>query len=267
MDFSIMVGIVVAFGSLIAGFMLEKGIINSLFLISPFIIVFGGTLGAVILSYGFRDLIGAVKSLFQSYFSKNAPNPKNLIKKISTMAELCRKEGLLSLQKMLTDPDINNDNYLLLKEGMILTLDMKSEEEIRDAMESDIQTYSMQKQIEIDVFQGAGGFSPTLGIIGTVMGLVQVLSTMSDAEQLTGSIAVAFIATLYGVVLANLIYIPAANRLKSFLKRQKVFREIMVDGICLISSGKSQRDIENRLSLYYHAFPGGEKEYKDGINN
>lgn len=150
---------------------------------------------------------------------------------------------------------------------MILTLDMKSAEEIEAAMSSDIQSYSLQKQMEIDVFQGAGGFSPTMGVIGTVMGLIQVLGNMSDAEELVASIGVAFVATLYGVVFANLIYFPAANRLKATLKRQKVFREMMVDGICLIASGKSSRDIENQLSLYYHAFPGGEKKYKDGINN
>ncbi len=267
MDISTIIGLVVAFGSLIAGYLIEKGVLSSLFLISPFIIVFGGTMGAVILSYGFHDLIGAVKALVRSFFTKNAPKPEQLIQKVSEMAELCRREGLLKLQTMLTDADLNNDNYLLLKEGMILTLDMKPAEEIEAALESDMQTYTMQKQLEIEVFQGAGGFSPTLGIIGTVMGLVQVLSNMSDAEHLTAAIAVAFIATLYGVVFANLIYLPAANRLKTTLKRQKVFREMMVQGILLIASGKSSRDVENQLALYYHAFRGGEKKYKDGINN
>ena len=241
--------------------------LSSLVLPSPFLIVVGGTLGAVILSNGLKDSLSAVKSLFKSYSSKNNPNPEKLIQKISEMAELCRREGLLKLQSMLADADLNNDNYLPLKEGMILTLDMKSAEEIEAAMSSDIQSYSLQKQMEIDVFQGAGGFSPTMGVIGTVMGLIQVLGNMSDAEELVASIGVAFVATLYGVVFANLIYFPAANRLKATLKRQKVFREMMVDGICLIASGKSSRDIENQLSLYYHAFPGGEKKYKDGINN
>lgn len=267
MDISTIIGIVVAFGSLIFGYIYEKGAISSLFIISPFIIVFGGTLGAVILSFGFHDLAGAVKSLFKSFLNKNAPDPEKLIHKISQMADTCRKEGLLSLQNVLNDSELNMDNYLLLKEGVILTLDMKSAEIIEEALESDIQTYSLQKQFEIDVFQGAGGFSPTLGIIGTVMGLVQVLSNISDAEQLTAAIAMAFVATLYGVVFANLIYFPAANRLKSTLKRQKVFREMMVEGICMVSSGKSSRDVENQLSLYYHAFPGCEKKYKAGVNN
>lgn len=183
------------------------------------------------------------------------------------MADLCRREGLLKLQTMLNDADLNNDNYLPLKEGMVLTLDMKSGEEIRDAMESDIASYKLQKQLEIDVFQGAGGYSPTMGVIGTVMGLVQVLGHMANADELVKAIGAAFIATLYGVVFANLIYLPAANRLKTTLKRQTVFREMMIEGMCLIASGKSSRDVENQLSLHYHAFPGGEKKYKEGINN
>lgn len=267
MDISSIIGIIIAFGSIVVGYLLEKGALSALFLLSPFVIVFGGTWGAVILSYGFHDLGAAIQAFFASLLKKNSPDPEKLIRKLSEMADACRKEGLLKLQTMLNDGDLNNDNYLPLKEGMILTLDMKPAEEISAAMESDLQTYSLQKQMQIDIFQGAGGFSPTLGIIGTVMGLVQVLSHMADAAELTASIATAFIATLYGIVFANLLYFPAANRLKNELKRQKVFREMMIEGICLIASGKSARDVENQLSLYYHAFPGGEKKYKEGINN
>ncbi|HEX2985609.1 MAG TPA: MotA/TolQ/ExbB proton channel family protein [Caproiciproducens sp.] len=267
MDISTFVGTIIAFACVIAGFLMEKGTLGSLVQVSAFLIVFGGTWGAVIASFGFHDLIGAFKSLLNSFFNKNNPQPEKLIQKIAEMADACRKEGLLKLQTMLNDSDINSDIYLPLKEGMILTLDMKPAEEIASAMESDLQTFTLQKQMEIEIFQGAGGFSPTLGIIGTVMGLVQVLGNMTDAAELTKSISSAFIATLYGICFANLLYFPAANRLKACLKRQKVFREMMVEGVCLIASGKSARDVENQLSLYYHAFPGGEKKYKDGINN
>jgi chemotaxis protein MotA len=266
-DISTIIGVVVGFGSLALAYAIEKGSILSLLLPSPFITVVGGTVGACIISFGLKGLLGAFKSLFKSYSSKNTPKPEALIAKISEMADLCRKEGLLKLQTLLTDPDLNSDKYLLLKEGMILTLDMKPAEEIQAALEADISTYNLQKQLEIEVFEGASGFSPTMGVIGTVMGLVQVLSNMSDAEHLTAAIAVAFVATLYGVVFANLIYLPAANHLKIALKRDKIFREMMVDGICMIASGKGSRDIENNLSLYYHAFEGGEKKYKEGINN
>jgi chemotaxis protein MotA len=266
-DISSIIGLIIGFGSLIAGFLLEKGTLGSLFVFSPAVTIIGGTIGAVVLSCGFSDIANAMKAFIQSLFKKNAPNPEKLIQKVSEMADACRKEGLLKLQTMLTDPDLNNDIYLPLKEGMILTLDMKPAEEIAAAMEADIDTFKMKRQLEIDVFDRAGGFSPTLGVIGTVMGLIQVLGNMTDAAELTRNIATAFIATLYGVALANLVYIPFANRLKNDLKRQVVFREMMVEGVCLIASGKSARDVENQLSLYYHAFPGGEKKYKAGINN
>ncbi|HEX3040319.1 MAG TPA: MotA/TolQ/ExbB proton channel family protein [Caproiciproducens sp.] len=267
MDISTIIGMIVGFGSLGLAYAIEKGNLLSLLLPSPFITVVGGTIGACIISFGLKGLLGAFKALFRSYSKKNAPSPEALVTKLSEMADMCRKEGLLKLQTLLNDPDLNNDKYLLLKEGMILALDMKPAEDIENALQADLSTYSMQKQLEIEVFEGAGGYSPTMGVIGTVMGLVQVLSNMSDAEHLTAAIAVAFVATLYGVVFANLIYLPAANHLKIALKREKVFREMMVDGICMIASGKSSRDIENNLALYYHAFEGGEKKYKEGINN
>jgi chemotaxis protein MotA len=267
MSVSSIAGLIVAFGSLIAGFLLEKGHMASLFLLSPFIIVFGGTMGAVIVSFGFEDTAQAIKSLLASYRKENQPNPDRLIRKICDMANLCRSQGLLQLQNMLNDSELQTENLLMLKEAMILATDMKDKEGIQDVLEADVQSYTVKKQMEIDVFEGAGGFSPTLGIIGTVMGLVQVLSNMTDSEHLTMEIGVAFIATLYGVVFANVIYFPCANHMKVYLKRQRIFREMIVDGMCMLASGMSARNIENKLSLYYHAFSKSEAKYKSGIEN
>ncbi len=267
MNISILIGLVIAFGALLLGYGIEGGSVGSLVLLSPFIIVFIGTWGAVITSFGLSDTLSALSEFVKTFLNKNKPNPEELIKKLSQIAEKCRKDGILTLQEMFKDPSISSDKYLMLKEGMILIMDMKDIDHIQDALDSDIRAFSAKRQAQIDVFSGAGGFSPTLGIIGTVMGLVQVLSNMSNAEELTASIAVAFIATLYGVVFANLIYMPIANQLKSDLKRQKIFKQMIVDGIVLIASGESPRNIENQLSLYYQAFPNGEKKYKAGINN
>lgn len=112
------------------------------------------------------------------------------------------------------DADLNSENYLMLKEGMVLATDVKNVDTIQETLAADTASYTQKKQLEIDVFTEAGGFSPTLGIIGTVMGLVQVLSRMSDAKALAASIASAFIATLYGIFFANVVYLPAANHLK-----------------------------------------------------
>jgi len=267
MSISVIIGLLVAFGSIIGGFLLDEGHVQSLVVGSSFLIILGGTLGAVILSFGFHDTLQAVRHLSASFSKKNDPDPEHLIKKISEMATKCRAEGLLSLQSMMTDSDLNSENYMMLKEGMMLATDTKSVESLQETLNADIESYTASRQMDIDVWEGAGGFSPTLGIIGTVMGLVQVLSNISDAQKLTASIAVAFIATLYGIVFANIIYLPAANHLRCCLKRQVIFRQMIVDGMSMLVSGESARNIENKLSLYYHVFPNGEEKYKAGIEN
>lgn len=265
MDISVVLGIVIAFGSLILGYTLEHGVLSSLFLISPIVIVFGGTMGAVVLSYKLSDITSAIKSLIGTFSSKAIGSPTRVIEKIVSMADSCRQGGILKLQELINDPELNKDEFLVLKAGMVLALDMKSDEEIQYALESNIRAYTAQKQLEISVFTSAAGFSPTLGVIGTVMGLIQVLSNMTDAEALTASIGVAFVATLYGVVFANLLYMPFASRLKGVLKRQQILREMMTEGICMIARGESSRSIENKLSVYYQVFPHGDKKYKEGI--
>lgn len=266
MNISVLIGLVLAFGGLMLGFLLEGGSIVSLLLISPFIIVFGGTLGAVVTSYGLSDSADALKSFFKAMSGKNKPNPDELISKLSEMAERCRQGGLLVLDTMVKEPGFSDEKYLLLKEGMLLAMDAKDFDHVQNVLESDIEAYDLKRHMQIEVFEGAAGFFPTMGMIGTVMGLVQVLSHMSDPEHLTSAIAVAFIATLYGVVFANIICLPIANFLKKDLKRQKVFKKMIVEGIIMIAGGETPKSVENKLTLYYQAFPKGDKKYTAGIN-
>lgn len=263
----VLIGLLIAFGGVIAGYLLEKGSLASLLLPSPVLIVIVGTIGAVLASYGIKDTVDSFKDFMGTLSKKNEPDPATLIKKLSEMTDRCRKEGLLVLQTMLNDADIANDKYLLLKEGMVLILDMKDSEQIENVLESDIESYTAKRQLHVDVFMSAVGLSPTLGIIGTVMGLVQVLSNISNAESLTQHIATAFIATLYGIIFANLVYLPLGNQIKKDMKRHKLFKQIIVEGISLVASGESSRNLENKLSLYYQAFPKYEKKYKEGITN
>ena len=271
MDISTIVGLLVSIGGIIAGYMLDKGTLLSLLKGPSALIVVVGTIGVVITSFGLGDVFSALKSLFASYSSKSKPNPEALIKKICELADLCRSQGLLQLQSKMNDEDLNSENYLMLKEAMVLATDTKNTETMQDTLQADIASYTQKKQLEIDIFTEAGGYSPTLGIIGTVMGLVQVLSSMggsgSSTSVLTAGIASAFIATLYGIFFANVLYLPAANHLKTCLKRQLVFRDMIVDGMCMLASGESSRNIENKLALYYHAFPNCEDKYKAGIEN
>ncbi len=263
---NMLIGLVVSFGMLLGAFVIEKGQIASLVLPSPAMIVFGGTIGAAIISFGFDGMISGFQALMASF--KPGPDPEDLIKKICTMADKCRAEGLLTLQSMMTEPDFNTDNYLMLKEGIVLATDTKSAENMEATLSADLHSYTEARQQEVAVWEGAGGFSPTMGVIGTVMGLISVLSHMgSDTSALAGSIGVAFIATLYGVAFANIIYLPVATHLKICMKRQIIFREMIIDGMCMLVSGDSSRNIENKLALYYHAFPKCEDKYKAGIDN
>lgn len=266
MSFSLIVGIVIALGALLVGFTLEKGVLLSLFLLSPFIIVFGGTLGAVIASSTFKDLLAALKALGKSFKKTSEGTPTKILDKISSLSETARKNGLIALEPELQNPELDKEDMLMLKEGIVLLIIGKTSDEIRYILSSDIRAYLTQRQLEIEIFESASGFSPTMGIIGTVLGLVQVLSNFSSPEELTKSIATAFIATLYGVTFANIIFLPIATRLKRNMKRQHMQKEMILDGICMIAEGVAPRDMQNHLALYYQAFDEVGK-YKQGISN
>lgn len=265
MDIIGLIGLLVGFGGAIGGYLMEGGHIAQLLLLSPFIIVFGGTAGTILFSFKIQDVAGAFMALGKTFSGKEKDMPAIVIEKICEISNSCRADGLLRMQTMLEDPVIASPDFLMLKLGMTLALDMKGADEIEAALETDIASFTAQRQMHIQVFTGAGGFCPTLGIIGTVMGLVHVLGNMENAEQLVASIGGAFIATLYGVGFANLFFLPASNRLKSMLKREQMVKEMMVAGLCMIVKGESTRSIENKLSVFYQAFPGGFSKYKEGI--
>ncbi|KEZ89029.1 motility protein A [Lacrimispora celerecrescens] len=268
MDFSLLIGIIIGIGALITGFVLEKGAIYSLFLLSPFIIVVGGTVGAVIASYSLTDIAMAMRAMFRSFKHPHSASLEKMIAKISMIATRYRAEGVTCLENISRDPELNQEEYLLLKEGLVLIQEMKSPESIQYTLESDIRAYVQQKSIEASVFEAAAGFSPTMGVIGTVMGLIMVLASgFEDPSELAGSIGTAFVATLYGVCFANLIYMPIANKLKTQLKRKHIQKEMIVDGVCMIANGNTSRNIENELALYFQAFSDGATRYKRGIEN
>lgn len=260
-----LLGLIIGFGAVISGYILEGGHVSALMLLSPFVIVFGGTAGVMLLSCKGADIAGAFGGVAKTFSGKEAEMPGQVIEKVVHISDVCRANGLLSIQTLLDDPALSGEDFLTLKIGMVMALDMKGVEDIRTELENDIHAFAAKRQMQIAVFTGAGGFSPTLGIIGTVMGLVHVLGNMSDPESLVSSIGAAFIATLYGVGFANLLYLPLANRLKGLLKREELMRQMMCDGICMIVAGENARSIENKLSVYYQAFPKGQDKYKAGI--
>ena len=258
MDISTSIGIGIGLGALAIGFVLEGGSLLSLLHVSAFLIVFGGTIGAVVAGFPFSELKKFPQWL---KIALNGPeydlykDQEQLIK----YAEKARREGLLSLEHELRDID---DKFI--QQGMQLVIDGTDPETTKEILESNIDAMSHRHHVGVSVFEAAGGFSPTMGIIGTVMGLIQVLGNMEDPSALSSSIATAFAATLYGVAAANIAYLPIATKLK-FKDKQEVARmEMILEGIISIQAGENPSILKEKLKT--HLSPASVKVQGDTNN-
>ncbi len=263
MGIATIIGLVVAFGALITGFVLEHGDIMSLFLLSPAVIVFGGTIGALLISFSINDVTKMPMLLLRA-----ASTPKmSLQKTINTILDLAvkvKRGGILILEQTIRDPAFEKDNDPLLIKGLTLLMDRLDKEVLREILENDLRIEEQIKHKDISIFEAAGGFSPSMGIIGTVLGLIQVLANMGTPEELAKSIAVAFIATLYGVCFANLVYLPIASKLKLRMKLERIEKEMIIEGVLAINDFENPTSIRERL-LPYLKFQGkkGKEATKD----
>lgn len=247
MDLASLIGIVLGFAMLIGGFMLEGGHFTSLLEPTAAMIVFGGTAGATIASFSVDD-IKQVGALFKITFSEKKYEVNELITTLCGFAEKARREGLLSLERETANID---DEFL--RQGIQLVVDGTDPALVRDILETQIDFTDQRHKIGADIFEAAGGYSPTMGIIGTVMGLVHVLSNLSDPEKLGPSIAVAFIATLYGVCFANVVWLPIGHKLKLKSKQERFMREIALEGILSIQAGDNPSIVREKLRAFLSA--------------
>ncbi len=244
-DSSTLIGILGGFGALFLGFLLEGGSLLSLVGISALIIIIGGTIGAVVTSFGVKETLSIIKLLKDSMVSSNGPT-KDMVVELVSFAEKARREGLLALED---DIDQLDDEFM--KKGIRMVVDGVDPEVVRATMENDMYLYEHRKKEEAAIFEQAGGFSPTMGIIGTVMGLVLVLANLGgDTQALGHSIATAFIATLYGICFANLFWLPVANKLKAKLKRDIMEKECIMTGLQSLQAGDNPALIKERLISY-----------------
>jgi chemotaxis protein MotA len=257
LDIAAILGIVVGFGSIILGYLLEHGILSALFLLSPAIIVFGGTLGAVILSFDLKDLLQVGATLKSVFIVKKGRNSNNTIETFIELSGIARKNGLLALEPYIKSDELNE----YFKKGLASTIDGMPIDNIVNLLELDDMIWNEKAKVQVAIFEAAGGFSPTMGIVGTVMGLVQVLGNMSTPEKLAESIAVAFIATLYGVLFANLLYLPLANKIKRKIKGEQLDRMLIMEGITSICNGENPAAIRDKLTIF------AEKSKKDQAEN
>lgn len=244
MDFGSLIGITVALAGIIGGQLLEGGYVGSLLQSAAFLIVLGGTAGAVMVQSPARVFVRGVKMAKWVVLPPDFA-PQRMIADILRWSNSARRQGLLSLEQhadMAADP--------FARKGLQLLVDGAEPEKLREAMEVEIMTFEEYHRQAARIWEAAGGYAPTIGILGAVLGLIHVMENLSEPARLGSGIAVAFVATIYGVGLANLVFLPVANKLKVLIARQVLVREILVDGLVSIASGENPRMIENRLQGY-----------------
>ncbi|CAB1370547.1 flagellar motor protein [Denitratisoma oestradiolicum] len=244
MDIISVVGLLVGLAAIIGGQILEGGHLGSLVQPTAFVIVMGGTLGAVLLQSPLHVFLVGMKMGRWIFFPPTVL-PQTLINDVSRWAHIARKEGLLALEAQtasLEDP--------FLRKGLQLLVDGAEPDRLREVLEVEIGSYEADLKLAAKIWESAGGYSPTIGILGAVMGLIHVMENLSDPSKLGAGIAVAFVATIYGVGAANLIFLPIAKKLLTNVSRLVAYREMYVDGLVGIANGDNPRLIESRLQGY-----------------
>jgi len=244
-DWVTVFGLLLACGGLVGGLILEGGEIKDVAQVTAGIIVLGGTLGAVCINTPGPVLRGAIRRFRGVFFSTELPIAAT-VNEIIHLANKARKTGLVSLEDEL--PKISDP---FLKRALNMAVDGSDLSEMRSAMEMHISIEENRAEAEAKVFEAAGGYAPTIGIIGAVLGLIQVMKHLEDIKEVGHGIAVAFVATVYGVAIANLIFLPAANKIKARIAAETERREMMLEGVVGIVEGLNPKLILQKLEAYY----------------
>ncbi|AHG40259.1 MULTISPECIES: flagellar motor protein [Pseudomonas syringae group] len=241
MDVLSLIGLILAFVAIIGGNFLEGGHLGALINGPAALIVIGGTLGASLLQSPMSAFMRALKIVGWIIFPPRIDLPGG-VDRVIGWSMTARKEGLLGLE---TVADAEPDGYA--RKGLQLLVDGAEPAAIRSILEVDFITQETRDIQAAKVFESMGGYAPTVGIIGAVMGLIHVMGNLADPSQLGSGIAVAFVATIYGVAIANLILLPVANKLKAIAHRQSRYREMLLEGLLSIAEGENPRSIELKL--------------------
>jgi len=229
---------------IIVGTIRKGSTVDALWNPAAFVIVFIGTLAALLVQNQGKVLKRALK-MMAMVFKPPQHRPDDLISRIVGWSEISRRQGLLGLE-----PQIEPESDPFVKKGLQLLVDGGEPEAIRGVLEVDLETREATDLAGAKVYENAGIYSPTLGIIGAVMGLMAVMQNLADPSKLGHGIAAAFVATIYGVALANLFMLPMAARLKGLIHKQTRMREILIEGLVSIAQGDNPRQIESRLQGY-----------------
>lgn len=244
MDILSLLGLLIAFSGIIGGQLIEGGSASVLLQGAAFFIVFGGTLGAVMLQHPRKVFLTGLK-MAGWVFVRPPLDMQRLAYQLTAWSTVARKDGLLALENQIQDV---KDPFVA--KGLQLLVDGNSAEKIREVLAVDVNMYEELRWQSARVWEAAAGYSPTIGILGAVLGLIQVMQSLGDPSKLGAGIAVAFIATIYGVGFANLVFLPIAGKLKMIIQQQLIMREMAIDGLTMIANAESPRFIENKLQGY-----------------
>ncbi|NMO96682.1 flagellar motor protein [Paenibacillus lemnae] len=244
MDPTTIIGILAGLAALVGGFIWEGGHLGGLLQGTAALIVFGGTFAAVMISFP-ASRLRTIPSALKTAFGRRSRSSEDLIEDIVDMAVMARREGVLALEKASAEhPDP------FLREGMGMVVDGTDEDTVRQILELEMDAVEQKHEAYAKIFESAGGYAPTMGIIGTVMGLIHVLGSLQDPTQLGPSIAVAFTATLYGVASANIIFLPIASKIKARGEEEIQNMELLFEGILAVQNGQHPLLVRKKLKSY-----------------
>jgi chemotaxis protein MotA len=246
-DLATLGGLAVALGGIMSGVLIEGGQVLQLLQLTAALIVFGGTLGAVMVTTPLGVLKRAAGKLVSVFMEKQL-SPGAIIEEIIGYATNARKNGIVSLEQ---DAEQAADPFL--RKALNLAVDGTDLQEIRKMMELEMGIEEQQSEAEAKVFEAAGGYSPTIGIIGAVLGLIQVMKSLSNIEKVGEGIAVAFVATIYGVSSANILFIPSAGKIRARTQASMQMKELMLEGVAGIVEGLNPKLIRTKLEAYAQA--------------
>ncbi len=248
MDIAPLIGLFLGFGAVIGGAFLEGLHLSSLMQPTAAIIVLGGTFGATFTSFPMPVAIRAFKDVKKVFASSSGGEAHALIEEICGYAAKARKNGIITLEQ-----DAQNHKDRFMKKAISLSVDGVDPPDIQHLLEIDLAADEESAKMSAEFFEAAGGYAPTIGIIGAVLGLIHVMSNLEDTSKLGAGIAVAFVATIYGLLTANIVCLPMATKIKHQIKEEMVNREIIIAGIVAMQHGDNPRLIEERLKSYLGA--------------
>lgn len=244
MDIASIAGILLALAGILGGLLLEGGTLRQVTQPTALMIVLGGTLGAIMLQYPV-GMLGSAARRFFSVFHSRGQGSEAVVQQLIGFAVKARRSGIVSL-----DADLADVTDPFLKQAMMLAIDGTEPAAVRRIMQLELENTAEGEERIPQVFESAGGFSPTIGIIGAVIGLIQVMQHLEDINEVGRGIAVAFVATIYGVGLANLVFLPMAGKLRIRQQEEQTLREMMLEGVTSIQEGMNPRTIEIKLRTF-----------------